>query len=129
MSKSFAALLWSGLVFPGAGHIYLRRYLPGLLLIVASLVALSFLIAPVMAVAQQIAERILSGDLPADPALLSQQVSLEAASIGDRVRVPFWSLIAIWLLGMADAYRIGRQVDAESCPPPREGQRKQSRIP
>ncbi len=119
MSKSFAALLWSGLVFPGAGHLYLRRYLPGVLLIVATLIAMSYLIAPVMAVAQQIVDRVLSGELPADPALLSQQVSLEAASIGKTVQIPFWSMIGLWLLGMADAYRIGRQVSEPTDPPAR----------
>ncbi|MEJ2422879.1 MAG: hypothetical protein P8101_00250 [Candidatus Thiodiazotropha sp.] len=114
MSKSLAALLWSGLGFPGAGHIYLRRYLFGLILIAAALVALSFLIAPVMAVAQQIADQILAGDLPADPAVISQQVTLKAAELGRTVRIPFWSLIGIWVLGMADAYRIGRKVESGS---------------
>ena len=51
MSRALKASLLSALVLPGAGHLYLRRYLRGLVLAALALAALWFVLAETLAVA------------------------------------------------------------------------------
>ena len=68
MKKSNKAVLLSALVFPGAGHLLLKKRIIGAVLTCASLVALDLIIANMLNRAQEIADKILSGDVAPDAA-------------------------------------------------------------
>jgi len=68
MKKSIKAVLLSALVFPGAGHLLLKKRIIDAVLTCASLVALYLIIANMLNRAQEIADKILSGDVAPDAA-------------------------------------------------------------
>ncbi|MCG6966015.1 MAG: hypothetical protein LJE59_05860 [Chromatiaceae bacterium] len=112
MSQAIKATLLSALVFPGLGHFYLKKHFSGLVLAGIALVSLYLLISAAADTAMQITEQIQHGDVPLDvPALtrmLEQQSSAGETRTGS---VASMALLASWLIGMVDAYRVGRAID------------------
>lgn len=112
MKRSTKAVLLSALVFPGAGQLYLKKYLPAIALVVATVVAVWFLMMPLLATANEIAARLVSGELQAGTELLddvlveSQQVAASRST-----RLAGLALLGIWLAGVAHAWLTGRQQD------------------
>lgn len=108
MKKSSKAALLSGLVFPGLGHITLKQYLRGAMLIIATLAALSVIISSAYQRALTIVDRINSGDIPVDTGAISEMVANSTSQAGDLMEnIAVIVLAACWLFGMIDAYRIG----------------------
>ena len=75
MKKSAKASLLSAFVFPGAGHIYLKKYIPGVALVGTSLVSVYYLITKSVESALKIAEKIQSGEVQLDATTISELVS------------------------------------------------------
>ena len=106
------ALLWSGLVFPGTGHLFLKHYFRGGALIALSLVSLWVLVAQAAHQASAMLDKMqLDGgmvDLNSVSTLVTQ-----ASNATDN----FWAtiasivLLACWIIGMVDAYRLGKKKD------------------
>lgn len=101
MKKSTKAALLSALVFPGTGHLYLKKYLPGLILAGISLVALYLLMADTLDQAYRIANQIAQGN---NVDLLTVEADSSAGLAG-------WVLLICWVLGIIDAHRLGRRAD------------------
>ncbi len=118
MKKSTKAALLSALVFPGLGHIYLKKYLPGLVLAGASFAALYYLIADATDKAFEIVDKLQSGDAPADidsiTAMLSQQ---PAGADAQLLNVATIALVICWLVGIVDSYRVGSAADKKNDDP------------
>jgi hypothetical protein len=109
MNKSMKAALLSALVFPGAGHFYLKKHLVGIILTAAALTSLAVVISQALERAQKIAEKIQSGDIPLDIAMISELVSEPpTGSEANLLNIASAVLIITWLIGIIDAYRIGR---------------------
>lgn len=109
MSRSTNAALLSALVVPGAGHLYLKRYLRGIALIVTSLACLWVFLERAMQQASIVLERLASegGALDAGRiADLVTQTSNGSASLA--VTVASLVLAACWVIGIVDAYRLGK---------------------
>ena len=108
MKKSIKAALLSALVFPGAGHIYLKKYKSSVILIGASLFGLYYIISNVVEKSLQIVEKIQSGVVPLNATtvseLLSKQTSGAEAQLLDVATVV---IIVCWLVGIIDSYRVG----------------------
>jgi len=112
MNKSNKAALFSALVFPGAGHFLLKRHISGAVIVCASLGALYLIIANLLERAQEIADKILSGEVSLDIATITELVSQQSASNDSQLLDIAWAvLIIIWLIGIADSYRVGRAQD------------------
>jgi len=75
MNKSNKAALFSALVFPGAGHFFLKRHISGAVIACAALVALYLIIANLLERAREIADKILSGEVGLDIATIMELVS------------------------------------------------------
>lgn len=113
MSKASKAALLSGLLFPGLGHLYLKAYRRGIGLAVVALGCLVVIIDVAMTRAQAIADKVLSGELPMDAAAIAGQVSASAGEPGSTAsQVCAWLLLACWLAGIVDSYRVGRSLPA-----------------
>ena len=108
MRNSIKAALFSALVFPGSGHLVLRKYLRGALLAVVSAVCLYVLTTAVLEIAMQISDEIFSGQIPLDSMRITEEVMIRSAQIDPRaVGISTWLLIACWLVGIADSFREG----------------------
>ena len=108
MKRSSKAALLSGLIFPGIGHMILKQYLRGSVLMLFALVALSVIISRIYQRALTIVDAINSGDIPVDTGAIAEMVSNStsgADSFIDNIAVIV--LGACWLIGIIDSYRLG----------------------
>ena len=109
MKKVEKAFLLSVLVFPGSGHILLKRYLTGFSLIIIASIASYFLIYGVINQALEIADKIKSGEVYPDLSVILELVSRSSASAEfESVNTAMIVLLVVWLIGILDSYRIGR---------------------
>ena len=112
MKKSTKAALLSACVFPGVGHVFLKQYIPGVVLVGASFSGIYYLISKTVERALQIAEKIQSGGVQLDVAAITELTSIpptgtEALLINMATVI----LIISWLTGIIDSYRVGRLQD------------------
>jgi len=105
---SIKAALLSGLVFPGFGHLYLRRYLRGVLLAAGAAALSYFIISVAVNSALDIAGKIQSGDVPLNVESISELVSKDSQGNEHSTDIAAMALFALWVLGIVDSYREGR---------------------
>ena len=110
MKKSVKATLLSALLFPGIGHLVLRSYRRGVVLVLVAGSALAVVVTITMQKALAIVERINSGEIAADMSSISAH--LAADSEGGTVASTALSVLMVcWLIGIADSWRLGRAAD------------------
>ena len=107
MKPSAKALLLSALVFPGAGHVYLKRYATGVVLIAIAAIATYSLLADAVHVAFAISDKITSGDVPLDANAISTMVERQSQQVVTSSTIATYALGLSWLIGIIDSYRIG----------------------
>ena len=74
MKASTKAVLISALIFPGLGHLALRRGARGLLFIVPAAIAMIYLLRSVLQLMSQLLDEINSGKLGLDPFAILERV-------------------------------------------------------
>ena len=116
MRHSTKAALLSGLVFPGVGHLYLKRYLRGALLAAAAGALSYFLVSAAVNSAFDVVGKIQSGDVPPNVESLSALVSKASQANENWTDIATWVLLALWVFGIADSYREGRARDRSKEP-------------
>lgn len=107
MSRSTNAVLLSALVLPGAGHLYLKHFRRGIALIAISLVCLWIIVDGAMQQASIVLERLESEGGAIDAGQLSTLASNSSGS--SVVTVATWVLAGCWLVGVVDAYLLGKK--------------------
>jgi len=108
MKVSSKAALLSGLVFPGIGHMVLKQYLRGSVLMISALVALSVIVIRVFQRAMIIVDRINSGDIPLETGAIAEMVSNSTNGADSLVESTAVIVLgACWLIGIIDSYRLG----------------------
>ena len=113
MKTSTKAVLLSALVIPGAGHIYLKKYFPGLILIGVSLSAVYVLVSKITEQAMQAITQIENGSVSLDPVAINDLIiSQQAGADGQLLNIATIAIIICWVVGMIDAYRVANQ----QCP-------------
>ena len=108
MTRSIKAALLSGLIFPGIGHMVLKQYLRGSILILFTLIALSVIVTLAVRSALSIFDSINGGEIPVESGAITELVS-NSISSADNLIVDI-SLIVIgacWIVGIIDSYRLG----------------------
>lgn len=110
MSKSTTAVLLSALVLPGAGHLYLKHFPRGIALIAASLACLWVIVGSAMQQASTVLEKLESEGGALDAGHITDLVTQTANSSDSTVAtVATLVLAGCWLIGIVDAYRLGRK--------------------
>ena len=108
MSRSTNALLISLLVFPGAGHIYLKRRGRALAFIVPTIVAAFYIVRTVLAPATEMADRLVSEGVMPDPLTIAAQLE-RAGTTSGMVELAVYVLLGCWVAAAVDAWLLGRQ--------------------
>jgi len=105
------AVLLSACVFPGSGHLYLRRFGTGVVLAGAAFLSLYVLVSRTVERAVAISERIQRGEIPPDIAAISDYVSAQSAA-GDPLSINLATLVLtiVWLVGIIHCHVIGRDL-------------------
>jgi len=114
MSNSLKAALLSGLVFPGIGQVVLKRYRRGVVLMLIVLACLLIVVAKAVQQAFSILKQIeLAGGTINVDAILN--VATQSSTNSDSLLFNSILLLIIvcWILGVVDAYRIGKKRDLE----------------
>ncbi len=108
MKRSSKAALLSGVIFPGIGHIILKQYLRGSVLMLFALVALSVIVTRIYQRALTIVDRINSGDIPVDTGAIAEMVSNSTSGADSFIEnIAVIVLGTCWLIGIIDSYRLG----------------------
>lgn len=109
MKRSTKAALFSGLIFPGLGHMILKQYLRGSILMLTGLIALSVIVAVAVNRALAVMERIDSGEVPLDTGAITELASSSVGSADNSiVNISFVVLVGCWLFGIVDSHRLGK---------------------
>ena len=114
MSNAIKAALLSGLVFPGIGQVVLKRYRRGVVLMLIVLACFSIVVAKAVQQAFSILKQIeLAGGTINVDAILN--VATQSSKNSDSLLFNSILLLIIvsWILGVVDAYRIGKKRDLE----------------
>jgi hypothetical protein len=110
MRKSLKSALLSALVFPGAGHFYLRKYRMAALLIVTTLVSLSLIVMEAIKQAMSLLEKIEASGAAINADNIVEMSTRAADSANTTTTSIATLLIAVcWFVGIIDAYRSGKQ--------------------
>lgn len=109
LKKSTKAALLSALVFPGVGHVYLKKYTAGVSLAGVSFAAIYYLVAKAVETAFEITGKIQSGDVPLDIGAITELVSQQSSGADAQMQnLATTALVICWLIGIVDSYRAGR---------------------
>jgi hypothetical protein len=87
---------------------YLKLYVHGIVLLVGASSAIYFIVSVAVTTALEIAEKIQSGGVPLDRGAITDLVLQQSRGSESTVDLATIAFVAIWLVGMADAYRKGR---------------------
>lgn len=108
MNKAKAAALYSALIFPGAGQLWLKEWTTGVCAVGLTGYALYRLMSLIFSVANTIAQQIMQGSLPLNPLTIHQEILKQLAAAGSgETTFPLVLLLIVWLASIADAYRLG----------------------
>ena len=114
MNKAIKALLLSAFVFPGVGHLYLKKYISAAIIASAAFMALYVLISNAVDRAMDIVDKVQHGEIPLDVAVMTELISKQTTDNDALfVNIATVSFIIFWLVGVIDAYRIGRSLERE----------------
>ena len=112
MRKTIKAVLFSVLIFPGAGHFSLQRYQRGLIFFVPAMLCVWLLVSKVMDRAYTIVDQIEHGQVPLDPAAISSLVSAAPADADlFMLNAAIWIFVACWIISTIDSFRLGKLAD------------------
>jgi len=112
MKKSTKAALLSGLLLPGAGHIYLKKYIFGFVLAGVVLTGMYYLISKATETAFQIVEQMQNGSIPLDAATITELASAQPVGTEATLQnIATAAIIVCWIIGVIDSYRIGAMQD------------------
>ena len=110
MSKSISAALWSGMIFPGAGHLYLKSYKRGISLIVVSAICLAIILSNAAEQALAVAAKIQADGGNIDPSRILEMASQGSASADTQsFNIEMIVFMVCWIVGVVDAYRLGKR--------------------
>ena len=108
MKRSTKAALMSGLIFPGVGHLYLKRYAHGIMLFAGAASAIYYLVSVVVTTALEVVKKIQSSGAQADMSVITDLVSQQSSGAGQPTNVAMVAFAVFWVTGVADSYRQGR---------------------
>ena len=111
LKVSYTAALLSLFVFPGLGHLYLKRYWRGLVIMVLFLTGLGYMIWFItVSVLKRLDDTMVM--MKGDITKLQHPQDIFGSKLlttGPYQEVVYYIIIGFWIFAVIDAYRIGRQ--------------------
>jgi len=114
MKNSLKGAFLSGLIFPGLGQISLKHYKRGIVIMLTVLVGMSVFIVKAVQHALDILEKIESQGGAINMSTISNVATQASATSGNLTfNLVLLLVIICWIIGIVDAYRIGKIKDIE----------------
>ncbi len=86
----------------------LKQYLRGTILMLSALIALSVFVTKAIKQALTIVDRINSDEIPVDAGAITELVSKSSSGAdGSVLNIAALVVVACWLIGIIDSYRLG----------------------
>ena len=111
MQKSTKAALYSALILPGAGLLWLKQYRSGLIYLGPSLIAATYYFRMSMEIAGQVSDKLVDGSLPLDPAAVSDFIDKMMSQPGSYANEAKWVFIICWCVSVVASYLAGKKLD------------------
>jgi len=96
------------LVFPGVGHLYLKKYVLGMLLSIGAATATYFIVSSAVQTALEVAEKIQGGSIPMEVGTITELVSQKSSAGESSTNNALIALFTFWVIGILDSFRVGR---------------------
>ncbi|MBU2870462.1 hypothetical protein [Colwellia sp. E2M01] len=109
MKQSIKVLLLSLFVFPGAGHIFLKKYPLAFVFILSTLYLLFDFIKALHEVAQKIVDDVLLGKIAMDLSAIHQALQTKLVIDYNNFSTVSYLLLLLWIIAAFDAYRIANK--------------------
>jgi hypothetical protein len=114
MNNSLKGAFLSGLIFPGLGQVILKHYKRGAVLMLTVLVSLSVIVMKAVQQAFAILEKIVSEGEAISMSTISNAATQAATTSRSLIfNLVLLLIIFCWIIGVVDAYRIGKKKDIE----------------
>jgi len=111
MKKSTKAVLLSALVFPGLGHLYLKRWVAGVVLSGVAAFAVYYIFSIAMSIALDVSRQIETGAIPPDVATVTSVVTQQLSGIEQATNLATVTLLVCWVIGIVGSWWRGRTQD------------------
>jgi hypothetical protein len=109
MNRQLKAVLMSALVYPGAGHLMLKKYPVGLAFVGVFSIFLYLVVGNIMEKTNLIVEQITNGQIPLTVAAISEAVSgITSGTEGEALNFNIYVMIFVWAVAIFDVYRVSR---------------------
>ncbi|RBW47627.1 hypothetical protein DS885_02220 [Psychromonas sp. B3M02] len=105
MNKSLKAALLSALIYPGFGHLSLKRYLSAAVFIISFSIPMILLFKQIMEKANQVVAQIEHGQVGMDVSSISNALT---STGGSMQTLDFYTylMLAVWVIALLDIYRV-----------------------
>ena len=114
MNYSAKGAFLSGAVFPGLGQVFLKHYVRGFALMLAVSGSLVVIVKKALEQALAILEKIQWEGGTIDMTTISNAATQASTSSDSRTfNFLLFLIVSCWLIGIVDAYRIGKKKDLE----------------
>jgi hypothetical protein len=108
MKPTIKAVLMSALLFPGLGHLALKRGKRGCLFIVPCALAVLYVLRRVLQLVSTLSDQVANGTLPLDLQILSDRVDAAVAA-WPGMNLALVICMLCWAGSIADAVWLGRR--------------------
>ena len=115
MNNSLKGAFLSGLIFPGLGQIVLKHYKRGVVIMLTALAGMSVVVAKTVQHALTILEKIESEGGAISMSTISNAATQASTTSGNLMfNLTLLLVILCWIIGVVDAYRIGKKKDIKA---------------
>lgn len=115
MSKSMKAALLSALVFPGAGHLFLKKLKRGFILMAITAMSIYLVLSSTLEKSLLIAEKIQRGEIKLDPVAIAElAIQQPVGNDAQLVNMAAILFVFCWFAGIIDSYRAARTSNTEA---------------
>jgi hypothetical protein len=108
MMRAFKASLLSAFIFPGSGHLFLKKYFQGIFLTGFAVASLYFLLSGAIEIAQGILLKVQSGEIPLDLTKIAEAILNQPADKTKIIKACTYLFAFLWVFGIIDSFRLGR---------------------
>lgn len=110
MKLSVKVLIYSGLVFPGAGYFILEKTRRGVMAFATTISCLVFIMREIFHRANIVAEKIVHGDIAYDITVIREHILLTPGTLSEGTMNTLSIIIgAVWFISMLDSYYQARR--------------------
>lgn len=108
MNRSLIAALASGLVFPGAGQLFLRRPARACVFLIPAALAVVVFVSGLLARINEVLDQAKAGTLALDPFAIAARLEQQDSSVAGQISAAV--IVLCWIASIVDAWWCGRQV-------------------